>query len=371
MEVFDITVDDANHYIASGSRLISKNTWIGFDEATNWPSSDPLDKLRACLRSSEARINKKVISSANPGGVGHNWYKARYVDPAPVFTPFYDEEALTWRVFIPSTLDNNRKLTEADPEYWMRVISAAGGRSDLIKAWRYGQWDIVAGGMFDDKWRRNKHVLEPFPIPESWRVDRTFDWGSSRPFSVGWWAESDGTTAPNGRTYPRGTLFRIAEWYGWNGHANQGLKMLAIDIAKRIVSIEQLMRERGFIQNPVRPGAADSSIYDVENGMCIAKDMALHGVTWTRADKSPGSRRTGAEKLRTRLTASRTFPMEDPGIFIFESCRNWIRTVPVLPRDLKDPDDVDSNAEDHCYDDTRYRISAKITTVEAQKLDGF
>jgi hypothetical protein len=229
----------------------------------------------------------------------------------------------------------------------------------------------VAGGMFDDVWRPGRHVISPFPIPSSWRVDRTFDWGSSKPFSVGWWAESDGTEAPNGRTYPRGTLFRIAEWYGWNGHPNQGLKMLTVDVAKRIVRIENELRERRLIVSKVHPGPADNSIYDVENGASLANDMAAHGVSWTRADKSPGSRKTGAEKLRARLTASLQSPMEDPGMFIFDTCRHWIRCVPVLPRDPIDTDDIDSSAEDHNYDETRYRLLEKNPTVRLVKLTGF
>jgi hypothetical protein len=345
-------------------------TWIGFDEATHWPSPGPLDQLRACLRSSEARIRKRMIWTANPGGVGHNWYKARYVDPAPAFTPFYDEALRTWRVFIPSRLDDNPKLTGSDPDYWMRVEAAANGRRDLIKAWRYGEWDIVAGGMFDDVWRPERHVIHPFPIPFSWRVDRAFDWGSSKPFSVGWWAESDGTQAPNGQVYPRGTLFRIAEWYGWTGQPNQGLKMLAVDVAKKIVEREHQMRERRRISSKVQAGPADSSIFDVENGMSLADDMAKHGVSWERADKSPGSRKTGAEKLRARLMASLRTPMEDPGIFIFDTCRNWIRCVPVLPRDPSDTDDIDSTAEDHNYDETRYRLLHRSRSIRVVQLRG-
>src|SRR5215831_19660407 len=139
------------------------------------------------------------------------------------------------------------------------------------------------------------------------------------------WAESDGTRAPNGRVYPRGTLFRIAELYGWNGQPNQGLKMHAGDVAKKIAEQEKQMRDRGLVSTRIQPGPADTSIFNADNGVCIAEDMVKHGIEWRRADKSPGSRKTGAEKLRARLTASCQFPMEDPGIFIFESCRQWIR----------------------------------------------
>lgn len=327
-------------------------TWMGFDELTNWPSPSGVDMLRACLRQGEAPVPKSLRCTGNPGGPGHNWVKARYIDPAPPYTPFYDQEMETWRVFIPSRLEDNPALLKNDPDYWKRVVAAAAGNKALLEAWRWGNWDIVAGGMFDDLFRRDVHVIKPFPIPASWFCNRSFDWGSSRPFSVGWWAESDGTEAPNGRTYPRGTLFRFAEWYGWTGKPNTGLKMLARDIAKGI-----LEQEKSF-GCKVYPGPADSSIFDVQNGNSIGDDMAAAGVQWMRADKSPGSRKIGWERFRGRLGAGLEFPMEDPGIFIFDNCLQWIRTVPVLARDSKKIDDVDTTAEDHAADETRYRILA-------------
>lgn len=346
-------------------------TWVGVEEITQWPTPRTIDLLRACLRSA-AGIPVFFRASGNPGGPGHNWVKARYVDPAPPYTPFYDEAQKTWRVFIPATLDDNKILQQNDPDYWSRVEAAANGREDLIKAWRWGLWDIVAGGMFDDLWKIPIHVIEPFPIPSCWYIDRAFDWGSSKPFSVGWWAESDGTRAPNGRTYPRGTLFRFAEWYGWNQKPNEGLKMLAVDVAKGIVELEKKFRDAKLITGAVKKGPADTSIFDVENGNCIAKDMAAHKVEWSEADKSPGSRKTGWEKMRTRLKACLETPMEEPGLFIFSNCRQFIRTVPVLPRDEKrDPDDVDSNSEDHVGDESRYRILDKRHEITPVKLAGF
>lgn len=325
-------------------------TWIAFDELTNWASPTPLDKLRACLRSGEAPIPKSLRLSGNPGGVGHNWVKARYIDPAPPFTPIYDKEVDSWRVFIPSRLEDNPSLTLNDPDYWKRVVASANGNQALIDAWRWGSWDIVAGGMFDDVFRREKHVLEPFEVPSTWYVDRSFDWGSSKPFAVCWWAEADGTIAPNGKTYPPGTLFMINEWYGWNGKPNEGCKMLASEIAEGILEREA---EMGI---DVAAGPADSSIFDSENGNCIAEDMAERGVYWTRADKSPGSRKAGWEKMRNRFKAAWEFPMEDPGLFFFSNCIHAIRTIPVLPRDPKKTDDVDTNADDHQGDSCRYRV---------------
>lgn len=325
-------------------------TWMAFDELTNWAAPKSIDKLRACLRSGAAPVPKSFRASGNPGGVGHNWVKARYVDPARPMKPFFDSEMECWRVFIPSKLDDNTALLRNDPDYWKRIVASANGDETLLKAWRFGDWDIVAGGMFDDLWMRSKHAIDPFPIPASWTVDRSFDWGSSKPYSVGWWAESDGTTAPNGRTYPRGSLFRIHELYGWNGRPNEGCKALAVEVAERVKEIEA-----GF-SFKVNPGPADDAIWDEENGNCIARDMAQRGVYWTKAGKRPGTRKTGWEKLRKLLKAATQFPMEDPGLFVFDTCTQFMRTVPVLPRDQKQSDDVDTDAEDHVADETRYRV---------------
>ncbi len=300
----------------------------------------------------------RITCGSNPGSAGHNWVKQTFIDNAPPYElkKMSPAEGGMLRQFIPALLVDNPTMMENDPEYADRL--AGLGNPELVRAMLEGDWDIVAGGMLDDLWRRGIHVIdEPFKIPESWYVNRSFDWGSSKPFSVGWWAESDGTMAPNGRTYPRGTLFRFDEWYGWNGKANQGLKMLAVDIADGIKKREATM------PHIVKPGPADTSIFDAENGVCIVDDMAKRGVRWEKADKSPGSRKTGWERLRKYLKASipeSGMPMEDPGIFIFSNCTQWIRTVPILPRSERginpDPDDVDTRAEDHAGDETRYRI---------------
>jgi hypothetical protein len=296
----------------------------------------------------------RILCASNPGSIGHNWVKMMFVDfaaPMEIRQAAKPEGGMA-RQYIPAKLDDNPTLIETDPDYEWRLEGL--GNPELVRAMREGDWDIVAGGMFDDLWRRDVHVIEPFSIPSSWNVNRSFDWGSSKPFSVLWWAESDGTQAPNGRHYPPGTVFLINEWYGWNGRPNQGLKMLAVEIAR---GIREREAEWPF---SVDPGAADSSIFDAENGVCIADDMAAEGVIWLKADKSPGSRKIGWERLRKYLKASLQRPMEDPGLFIFNNCAQWVRTVPVLPRDEKKPDDVDTDAEDHAGDASRYRLMTPI-----------
>jgi hypothetical protein len=154
--------------------------------------------------------------------------------------------------------------------------------------------------------------------------------------------------------------------YGCNGQPNQGIELPIIRVAKNILQKEKQMRDSGLISSSTRihPGPADTNIFtDDGRSSAHASEMAQQGVQWVRADKSPGSRRMGAEKLRARLIASLKSPMEDPGIFIFDNCRDWIRCVPVLPRNPDDPDDVDSDAEDHNYDETRYRLLPKPYVV--------
>lgn len=307
----------------------------------------------------------RVVCGANPGGVGHNWVKFAFIDGAPALDirRMPKKEGGMLRQFIPAKLEDNPTLLENDPGYEDKLEGL--GDPELVRAMRSGDWDIVAGGMFDDLWKRDVHVIKPFDIPESWYVDRVFDWGDSKPFAVGWWAESDGTTAPNGITYPRGTLFLVAEYYGWNGTPNEGLKMVSSEIAAEILEREETMYENGLVTK-INPGPADTNIFNSDPivGISLADDMEAVGVKWERADKSPGSRKTGWQHIRKRLKASlpkldangRAIPMEDPGLFIFNTCPQWIRTVPVLPRMESDTDDVDTKAEDHIGDMTRYRV---------------
>ena len=214
--------------------------------------------------------------------------------------------------------------------------------------------------MFDDLWDSRVHVIEPFPIPGSWRIDRSFDWGSARPFSVGWWAESDGTEVSldgNGRvmSWPRGTLFRIGEWYGCSGNANEGLRMPDTEIARGIVQREQQMG----IYGRVRPGPADNQIFNRDHNTAdsTANIMDRHGVRFVRSDKTSGSRVRGWQAIRDRLAASAEKPVERPGMYVFDVCCDFISIMPALSRSEKNPEDIDTDTEDHIADETRYRVA--------------
>ena len=414
--LFRVVKKDSDYWSYHGQEF----PWIGWNELTKFPTDILFDAMMSCNRSSfrpqdypqigpkdeYGNITKyllpemplEVFATCNPHGVGHNWVKKRFINAAPmgqlakrvvnVFNPRTQqrEDVVKTQVHLFGSYKENVYLS---PEYIaeLEMITDPNKR----RAWLMGDWDIVAGGMFDDVWDKGFHIIKPFNIPHSWKIDRSFDWGSSKPFSVGWWAESDGSDVrlPDGtwRSTVRGDIFRIAEWYGTNGKTNQGLRLLASKIAEGIVEREIAMG----IYGRVLPGPADNSIWDVENGNAIAADMAksvsvggksYSGVEWMRSDKSKGSRKAGWEMCREYLSDALPqyvkdkegkkirVPREKPGLYAFNTCKYFQELFPILPRDEEDPDDVDTDAEDHIGDEVRYQILSKATGVRLGKTKG-
>ena len=353
--------------------------FIGWNELTKYPTPTLYDMMMSCNRSSfRPDIHAKgralreiplvVFSTTNPYGAGHNWVKLRFIDAAEpgemlvkeleVFNPRTQSRQVVRRTQC-RLFGSYRENTFLSPEYVaeLELIREPNKR----RAWLEGDWNIVAGGALDDLWRDDIHVMDAFPIPESWHLDRSFDWGSSKPFSVGFWAEANGEEVEfkDGTKWAPvpGTLFRIAEIYGTKELGmNEGVKMSAREVARRIAAFEEQLVEQGWIKRRPDAGPADNAIRNVEEkeSDSIAAKMEEEGISWEASDKRPGSRKNGLQLLRERLEASCNG--EAPGIFFFRNCRATLATLPVLPRDEKDPDDVDTEAEDHAYDDIRYRV---------------
>lgn len=302
----------------------------------------------------------RILCGSNPGGLGHNFVKKTFITPAEPFQIVQQpaSEGGFLRQYIPAKLDDNPTMAENDPNYIDRLEGL--GNEALVKAMRDGDWNIVAGGALDDVWNDNLKRRR-FQIPPSWRIDRSLDWGSAKPFSVLWYAECDGTeaTLPDGRKWapPAGTIIVIHEWYGARG-VNEGLKMPAKQVARGIIDMEQSLVSGKWIMRRPSPGPADNAIADTQNPKTptIADDMGSKGVRWERSDKSPGSRKIGLELLRTRIAEAGKDHPEDAALYIFDHCRNLLEHLPVLQRDEKKPEDVDSSQEDHDYDSLRYRI---------------
>lgn len=336
-------------------------TFIAVDEAGQFASAKTIDTLKGTLRSSHG-VPVVLMLTANPGGVGHNWLKRRFVDPAPPFRiQEVVEEGTIWRrVYIPAKMGDNRILMDSDPGYRARVVQAAGAR--LRSAWLDGDWNVAAGGMFDDLWTPERHIIDPFPIPSNWPIYRCFDWGSSVPFAALWIAHTNGeeVRAPDGRQYhfPRHSRVIVREYYGTppDGEPNEGVKMLAGDVGRKIKQIEA----DAPWGRQVLPGAADAAIFNTDNGVCIASDLAGAGANFIPSVKGKGSRVNGWELMRGFLGAALRSPYEKPVMVVFKGCVHTIRTVPSLPRDPTNPDDVDTNAEDHCGDVLRYDLLTPI-----------
>lgn len=323
--------------------------YIAFDELTHFTQDEYL-YLLSRNRASGPGTRVYLRASANPGGIGHGWVKARFLTPAPPMQTIWEDvsiqspdgsmlSARRSRIFVPSTVFDNQILLRNDPAYAARL--AALPEADK-RALLYGDWDSFSGQVFTE-WRndaahyadhRHTHVVDPFPIPRNWRIVRGFDFGYSRPFSVGWWAVS-----------PDGMLYRVRELYGCTDTPNQGVRWEPARIAREIRKIEQ--DDPNFKGRTVR-GVADPSIFDESRGESVAQMMEREGVFFDRGDNA---RIAGKMQVHHRLAFDQN---GIPGLAVFHTCRHFIRTVPALVYDAVNVEDVDTAMEDHIYDETRY-----------------
>jgi hypothetical protein len=257
------------------------------------------------------------------------------------------------RVFIPSKIGDNQLLAQNDPFYIARLRQS--GSEALVRAWLEGNWDLVDGAFFDS-WS-DKNVLATSDwlrrIPVYALRFRSFDWGYARPFSCGWYAVSDGTWG-----LPEGALVKYREWYGSTGKPNEGLRMNADLVAKGIRSRERLenydpasMAEYPWVADPVSYGVADPSIFTRDGGPSIMEAMSEH-VSWRRADNK---RVPGWQAMRQRITGTNGVPM----LYFLDCCDDSIRTIPIAQVDETDPEDLDTEGEDHACDETRYACMAR------------
>ena len=187
--------------------------------------------------------------------------------------------------------------------------------------------------------RRFTHVIEPFEIPEGWKIYRSFDWGYNRPFSCGWWAvDYDGVA------------YRILELYGCTGTPNEGVKWTPEQVFRKIHRIET---EHRWLAGKRITGIADPAIWDGETGESIADTAARHQVYFSPGDNK---RLPGWMQLHYR------FQFDDNGLpmlYVFSNCAAFIRTLPTLQYDPQSPEDLDTEGEDHAADEARYFCMAR------------
>lgn len=333
--------------------------WLYFDELTSF-ESEIYDFLKTRLRArKKLGVHPCVRSSSNPGDIGHGWVKKMFVDAAPPLQLFSREivssatgKRKTYRLqFIPSLVTDNPYIGE---DYLFQLEAKPEA---LRNALLHGNWNAFEGQVFTE-WqndpahyvdRLHTHVIAPFDIPAWWPRYMSFDHGYARPFSVGWWAIG-----------PDGVAYRYREWYGCEpGRPNTGLRLTPRQIAEGILEREEEERRENLRIDRI----ADPAIFDRSRGDSVAQLMEpIGGRPGVYFRPGEHNRLSGKMELHERL---RFDASGRPKLYVFSTCRDFIRTVPALPYSLRTVEDVDSDAEDHIYDETRYFCMAR--PVKAQK----
>lgn len=330
-------------------------TRVYVEEIGNFPNPKPIMKLMATLRSAKG-VPCGFRATGNPGGPGHQWVKARYIDPAPTgwkvleetFTnPWTQEPVTRERIFIPGKITDHNLLGSQ----YIANLQMSGSK-ELVRAWLQGDWNVIAGAFFTE-FDGDKHIIEPRQLPADWLRFRACDWGSAKPFSVGWYAVSGGEMPE----FPRGALIKYREWYGMQeGKPNEGLKLTAEDVADGILERDDPGYEFKWPHSVIDPSA-----FQENGGPSIAERMAVRTkkrVCWRAADNARVSQKGamgGWDQLRARLKG------EDgkPALYFFSTCVHTIRTLPALQHDEGKPEDVDTDGEDHAPDETRYACMSR------------
>ena len=320
--------------------------WIGFDELTQWPSPYPWNYMRSRLRTTrDSGLPLYMRATSNPGGPGHQWVKKTFIDPEIPKKSFWatdidSGEVVTWpkghsrqgeplfkRRFIPATLFDNPYLSD-DGMYEAKLLSLPEHqRRQLLE----GDWDINEGAAFPE-FNRKIHVIEPYDIPSSWVRFRACDYGYGSHTGVVWMAVS-----------PAEQIIVYREMYV--------SKVIATDLADMIIEAEQ--------EEKIRYGVLDSSLWHNrgDTGPSLAEQMIRKGCRWRPSDRSKGSRVSGKNELHRRLQVDEF--TEEPRLVMFSSCKNLISQLPALPLDKNNPEDVNTNSEDHLYDALRYGIMTR------------
>lgn len=288
-------------------------------------------------------------ATTNPGGVGHGWVKDRFISPAPPLTPIEGSynvvspdgnmiELTRKRIFVPATVFDNKIMLDNDPTYLASLAMLPDAEQ---KALLYGDWESFHGQAFpefrnDDAHYNDmqfSHVVEPFKIPDHWKRYRTLDWGYSKPYSVGWYAMDPDS----------GCLYRYRELYGTTGTPNEGSKETPDQVAKAIKDIEDRLEPNQRIT-----GVADPSIWDRSRGKSVAECFEDYRIYF---DKGDNERIAGKMQCHYRLA----FDSQGNSKFrVFATCKHFIRTIPNLIYSELKVEDINTDGEDHIYDEWRY-----------------
>ena len=302
--------------------------------------------MRSRLRTAASDLPIFMRATTNPGGPGHSWVKKMFIDPSPAGKAFdatdiesgttlvypkghsKEGQALFKRRFIPAMLTDNPYLMQTGDYETMLLSLPEHQRKQLLE----GNWDIAEGAAFTE-FNRQIHVVEPFHIPSNWTKFRACDYGYGSFSAVVWFAVS-----------PSEQLVVYRELYV--------SKVLAKDLAHMVMRAEEN-------DGPMRYGVLDSSCWYKrgDTGPSLAEQMIGEGCRWRPSDRSAGSRVAGKNELHRRLQLD---PFtEQPRLVITSNCVNTIAQLPIIPLDKRNPEDIDTKAEDHLYDAIRYGVMSR------------
>lgn len=283
---------------------------IRFDEATHFTEFQYLYLISRCR--GDNNHPKMIKSSTNPGGVGHTFFKARFIDPSPPFKKFdgYTNGKFSGtRLYIPATVHDNVFLMRSDPDYITRLENLPERQR---KALLTGDWNLADGLRFTS-FDEAVHVCDPFELPKSWRRYRTIDYGLDR-LACEWVAMS-----------PDGDIYVYKELAESN--------LIISEAARKI----REMSEGEDIYCTLAPD--DLWSRSQETGKCRADLFANYGVPLVKVTRDrPGGWAAVDETLKVRDGKSK--------LHIFRNCFELIKCLPQLQIDTKKPDDVMTEPHD-------------------------
>lgn len=311
-----------------------------------------IKKIVACCRGVNS-FPKRIYYTCNPGGASHGYFKRIFIDKK-----YEDGENPEDYTFIQALVTDNKALMASQPDY-IKQLEALPPK--LRDAWLYGRWDIFEGQFFEDfretpdielchlagitpeealKQRRFTHVIEPFEIPRGWNIMRSYDFGYNKPFSLGYWAvDYDGT------------LYRIMEMYGCTQTPDEGVKWSPDEQFRKISEFE---REHPWLKDrEIIDSVADPAIWDSSRGESIAETAAKYGIYFTPGDHE---RIPGWMQVHYRFQFDRN---GYPRMYVFNNCKAFIRTIPLMMYSETHPEDLDTKLEDHCPDEVRYMCMSR------------
>jgi len=345
-----------------------------FDEASTL-DEDHIRAVLGRLRLGSLKVPDKwkhklpgALLCTNPGGPAADFFKRWFIEKSAPMTVFNaDEEFGSGKsIFIPCSLWENPYLEHQEYANNLKAV----GDPIRIRQLLYGDFDVGAAAFFSGSFKREHNVVPDFKVPEDWTLQRALDPGFSAPYAYLLCARVKGqntVTMPDGteKYFPNDSVVIVKEIIGWNGKDyNIGLRQTHDEVATIIREKEEIWGYR----KRIRPGAADSALWNAEMG--ADKIYAKYGVTFTKADKKAGSRMIGLQRMRAMFAAAYDVPVEKAGLYIMQDCIYTIATITKIETDPRNRDDVDTQSFDHAIDCARYFVNDKPKSIGYAKVTG-